>query len=77
MIPIITSHLSSKCYRLRQRAGRSLLLLPLAGCVLACVSCTDQSQPIVDLTPLASALRVIAYAVVGAAVLSVLGKLIK
>jgi hypothetical protein len=77
MIPIITSRLSSTCCRFRQRAGRSLLLLPLIGCVLACVSCQDQGPPIVDVSPLGEGLKVIGYAVVGAAVLGVLGKLVK
>lgn len=78
MIPIVTSRLSSTCCRLKQRAGRScLLLLPLAACALACVSCQDQGPPMVDTTPLGDGLKVIGYAVVAAAVLGVLGKLVK
>jgi hypothetical protein len=67
IIPIVTSRL----------AGRSMLLLPLVGCVLACVSCTEQGPPMVDTTPLGDGLKVIGYAIIGAAVLAVLGKLVK
>jgi hypothetical protein len=77
MIPIAISRLSSGCRRLAPRDARSLLLLPLTGCLLACVSCTDQGPPIVDTTPLGDGLKVIGYAVVAAAVLAVLGKLVK
>lgn len=77
MIPIITSHLSSTCCRFRQVAGRSLLLLPFIGFALACVSCQDQGPPIVDVSPLGDGLKVIGYAIIGAAVLAVLGKLVK
>jgi len=51
--------------------------LALVACVLACISCQDQGPPIVDTQPLGDGLKVIAYAVVGAAVLGVLGKLVK
>lgn len=75
MIPIV-SQLSSNCFRLRQRAGRSMLLLPLVGCVLTCASCTEQGPPLVDLNPLAAALRTIAFAVVAVGVLGVIGKIL-
>ena len=47
---------------------------PIIGCALACISCQDPSQPIVDVSPLGDGLKVIGYALVGAAVLGVLGK---
>ena len=71
MIPIIIPNLMSRI------AGRSLLLAPIIGCALACISCQDPSQPIVDVSPLGDGLKVIGYAFVGAAVLGVLGKLVK
>ena len=83
MIPIVRSRLSSRCARLARFEARSaptlppLLLLPLIGCLLACVSCTDQGALIVDTTPLGDGLKVIGYAVIAAAVLAVLGKLVK
>ena len=78
MIPITVSKLASTCCRLlSNRAGRGLLLVPVIGCALACISCTDQGPPMIDTTPLGEGLKVIGYAVVGAAVLGVLGKLVK
>lgn len=77
MIPIVTTQLTVNRGYSARRVARSLLILPVITCVLACVSCTDQSPPIVDVTPLASAVRVFAYAVLGVGVLSVLGKLVK
>lgn len=77
MLTITVSTLSFTCCRFRQHAGRSLLLLPVIGCALACVSCQDQGPPIVDVSPLGDGLKVIGYAIIGAAVLAVLGKLVK
>lgn len=78
MLPIITSRLTTSCSRLaRRHEARPLLLLPLLVCSIACASCTEQGPPIVDTTPLGDGLKVIGYAVIGAAVLGVLGKLVK
>jgi hypothetical protein len=77
MILIVTSRISSNCHQFRQRASRSLLLVPLIGCVLACASCAEQGPPMVDLNPLAAALRTIAFAVVAVGVLGVIAKIIK
>ena len=78
MIPIITSRLTSSCIRItRCHDSRSLLLLPLLICSVACASCQDQGPPMVDTEPLGLGLRVIGYAIIGAAVLGVLGKLVK
>lgn len=78
MIPIVISHRSAKRCSTQRRVAKSLLILPIIGCVLACVSCTDDaSSPLVDVTPLGDGLRVIAYAVLGVGVLGVLGRLVK
>jgi len=78
MIPIINSRLTSSCSKLvRRHDARPLLLLPLLICSIACASCTDQGPPMVDTTPLGEGLKVIGYAIIGAAVLAVLGKLVK
>jgi len=77
IIPIIPpTRLARHCSPSRS-ASSTLKLLPLLACLLACVSCQEQGAPLVDTTPLGDGLRVIAYAVVGAAVLGVLGKLVK
>jgi len=60
-----------------RRVAKSLLMLPVVACAMALASCVDQAPPIVDTTPLGDGLKVIGYAVVGAAVLLVLGKLVK
>lgn len=77
MIPNITSHLTAKRCSTQRRVTKSLMILSVIGCVLACVSCQDQGAPVVDTTPLGDGLKVIAYAVLGVGVLGVLGKLIK
>lgn len=63
--------------RIPRRVGKALLTLSLLTCVIACVSCNDQSVPIVDTEPLGQGLKVIAYAVLGVGVLGVLSKLVK
>ena len=78
MIPTIASYqLTAKGCSTRRRVAKSLMILPIIGCVLACVSCNDQSVPIVDTEPLGQGLKVIAYAVLGVGVLGVLSKLVK
>ncbi len=77
MIPNITSKLSANRCSTARRVTKSLLILPVIACVLTCVSCTDQTQPIVDVSPIGDGLKLLGYAVVGAAVLGVLGKLVK
>lgn len=61
----------------QRRVIKSLMILPVIVCVLACVSCQEQGPPLVDTTPLGDGLKVIAYAVLGVGVLGVLGKLVK
>ena len=87
MIPIIPSILRIRLFlwlgkwlrRPLPAARRLLPLLPLAGLFLVSSSCESSAplMPIVDVTPLGEGLQVIGYAIVGAAVLGVLGKLIK
>jgi hypothetical protein len=78
MIPIILFKLTAnRCSTQRRVTKPLMILLPVIGCLLACVSCQDQGAPIVDVSPLGDGLKVIGYAVVGAAVLGVLGKLVK
>lgn len=78
MIPIDTSSQSTLKYCPHpHRQDLFRLLLATIVCVLACASCTEQAPPVVDTEPLGEGLKVIGYAVVGAAVLAVLGKLIK
>lgn len=77
MTPIILSKLTANCCSTQRRATQSLMIVSVIGCLLACVSCQEQGAPIVDVSPLGDGLKVIGYAVVGAAVLGVLGKLVK
>ena len=78
MIPIVSSQLTAKRCSAQRRVAKSLLILPIIGCVLACASCTDQEgSGMIDTEPLGLGLRTIGYSVVAAAVLGVLGKLIK
>jgi hypothetical protein len=77
MIPTILLKLTANRCSTQRRVTESLTPLSVIGCLLACVSCQDQGAPIVDVSPLGDGLKVIGYAVVGAAVLGVLGKLVK
>ena len=63
---------------------RMLLLLPLAGLILALASCSGggsspappPSIPVTNTQPIGEGLKVIGYAMLGAAVVVVLGRLI-
>lgn len=87
MIPTIPLILRVRLFRhpmawLRRNlpGARKLMLLPVASVFLTCASCESSSSssvPLVDTAPLGQGLQVIGYAIVGAAVLVVLGKLIK
>ena len=77
MIPIVSSQLTANRCSAQSRVAKSLMILPIIACVLACVSCTDQTQPIVDVSPIGDGLKLLGFAVVGAAVLGVLSKLVK
>jgi hypothetical protein len=61
--------------------SRRLLLLPLAGLILACASCSKPDPPkppapVTDTEPVGSGLKVIGFAVLGAAVVCVLGRML-
>ena len=63
---------------------KSLLLLPAAGLVMACASCADSPSPpspmpppqVTDTKPVGEGLKVLGYAVLGAAVVCVLGRML-
>jgi len=60
--------------------NRLLLLAPLAGLLLALASCTGDGlppAPLADTGPIGDGLKVLGYAVLGAAVVTVLGRLIR
>jgi hypothetical protein len=90
-LPIIRTHLPSclPCLAssLRPRRRRKptltkLLLIPVAGLVLACASCSDfdpppSPVPVTDTKPVGEGLKVIAYAMLGAAVVLVLGRMVR
>lgn len=68
--------------RRRRNRRRLLLLLPLAGLVMAFASCSESTPepppvPITDTKPVGDGLKVIGYAVLGGAVVIVLGSMIK
>jgi hypothetical protein len=61
---------------------RKLLLLPAAGVFMACSSCSEPPAPkpppvITDTRPVGDGLKVIGYALLGAAVVVVLGRMLK
>lgn len=69
--------------RRRRHRCRLLLLLPLAGLVLALASCSEGSPPeppavpVTDTAPVGRGLHAVSYAILGAAVVLVLGRLIR
>mgnify|MGYP000060602378 CR=1 FL=1 len=65
------------CIRPRRSRSKKLLLLPVAAICLACSACEDSKpQPVsVSTEPVGDGLKVVGLGVVGAAVVSVLGRL--
>lgn len=67
----------------KRRSIRALLLLPLSGLVLACASCADSDPPppptipVTDTAPVGDGLKVIGFAMLGAAVVLVLGRMVR
>jgi hypothetical protein len=60
---------------------KPLLLLPAAGIFLACASCSDSTPkpppaPVTDTQPVGEGLKVIGFAMLGAAVVGVLGRML-
>jgi hypothetical protein len=60
---------------------RMFLLIPLAGMALALASCSSEpprsSVPVTDTRPVGDGLKVVGYAMLGAAVVIVAGRLIR
>lgn len=83
MIHFIRKNMSA-CFTLRQRKSPNtkMLLLPVVGLVLACASCDETEcglppQSVTDTAPVGDGLKVIGYALLGAAVVVVLGRIIR
>lgn len=79
MIP--TPNQLSSCQPASSRL-RKLLLLPAAGVILACSSCDEStppkySPPVTDTRPVGEGIKVLAFAILGAAVVGVLGRMLK
>jgi hypothetical protein len=61
---------------------KPLLLLPVAGILLACASCSESPSPkpppppVTDTRPVGEGLKVIGFALLGAAVVGVLGRML-
>ncbi len=76
--PLLNSHL-------RPYRKPFLISLALAGFLLACVSCSETRSsspppppaPVTDTAPVGEGLKVIGFAMLGAAVVVVLGKMIR
>lgn len=84
MNPILRKHLPRHCLSAAPAgnvqavaACRNWHLLAIAALALICASCREHAQPVVDTAPLGEGLKVIGYSILGAAVLAVLGKLVK
>ena len=66
----------------RSRRLKTLLLLPVLGCCIAVGACQDDHPskpppvPVTDTRPVGKGLEVIGYAMLGAAVVVVLGRLL-
>ena len=84
-LPCLTSSLRPRRRRRRKPTLMRLLLLPAAGIVLACVLCSSCAEPepgpppptVTDTAPVGDGLKVIGYALLGAAVVGVLGRILK
>lgn len=77
-------HLSRSLPRTRRPRRPSRLLLPLAGLMLAATSCSENEAPpdtppvsVTDTRPVGDGLKVIGYALLGGAVVVVLGSMIR
>ena len=82
IIPIIQSHSTCSRSLVSRRTTRSLLLLPVIASVMAVSSCEgDSSLPgleiTADTTPIGEGLKVIGFAVLGASVVVVIGKMLR
>jgi len=79
---INNNHLSAR--HRDQRSIQQFLLLPAAGIFLACASCSEAPPhktpppptPVTDTAPVGDGLKVIGFAMLGAAVVVVLGRML-
>lgn len=85
MIQLIRKH-PSPCrpfgYCRKKSSIKKLLLLPAAGLLLVCASCSEPAPeapplPVTDTAPVGDGLKVIGFALLGAAVVCVLGRMIR
>ncbi len=80
MIRSIRNHMSLR--RLKKHPMKKLLLLPAAGIVMACASCEETAPPppaavpVTDTAPVGDGLKVIGFALLGAVVVAVLGRML-
>jgi hypothetical protein len=82
-LPCLTSRHRPR--RRRKPTVTKLLLLPAAGIILACVLCSSCAEPdpgpppptVTDTAPVGEGLKVIGFALLGAAVVLVLGRILK
>lgn len=84
----LSRHLPCLCKpatnRRRLPRHRPWLLFPLAGLLLTCASCSQEADPpekppvpVTDTRPVGDGLKVIGYALLGGAVVIVLGSMIR
>lgn len=78
------AHPCQPFWRSRSRPYRKPFLtsLALAGLLLTCVSCSESKPtpprvPVTDTAPIGAGLKVIGFAMLGAAVVGVLGRMLK
>ena len=82
MIHPIRNHPSPcRSPRARRHPLKKLLLLPAAAFIIACASCGESTPepppPVTDTEPVGEGLKVIGYALLGAAVVGVLGRMLR
>jgi len=75
--------LQHRCNQRESRSIKPFLLLPVAGLILACTSCSESPSPkpppipVTDTRPVGEGLTIIGFALLGAAVVGVLGRMLK
>lgn len=82
MIPIASYRSASRRDLVSRRVAKSMLLLPFIGCVLALSSCEGEGalpglEITADTKPVGEGLKVIGFAVIGASVIIVIGRMLK
>jgi len=83
MIPTIPHHCASGYGFVARRLAKSLFPLPVIACVMAVTSCKDEvteqapQVTVTDTRPVGEGLTVVGFALVGAAVVISLGRLLR